>query len=168
MPVALPVGVYYLGAATMAAIAWYMPGGGRDMTLKALSGHRSAVMQSENAQEQASQQQGSATGTCPSCGPSAPPKTPEQVAEEGSPHPINPITGNGIRQVVKPGGMAAADKDFNSMNPTNQKIYPKGTRVGTLPDGRTANVRPTSDSGDPTVQIEGGNGQQPIKIRYPP
>ena len=146
MPVAaVPVGIYYLGAATIAAIAWYMPGGGRDMTLKAVSGHRSAVMQSENAQDQASQQQGSATGTCPTCGSSEVPKTPEQVADEGSPHPTKPTTGTGIRQVVKPGGMAAADKDFDSMNPTNQKIYPKGTRSVLCPTAEPPmSVRPAT------------------------
>ncbi len=96
------------------------------------------------------------------------PITPEELADEGTPHPTNPVTGTGTRQVVKPGGMGQADKDFDRMGPQNQRLYPNGTRVGTLPDGRTANVRPTSSSGDPTVEIEGAPGKPPIKIRYPP
>lgn len=62
------------------------------------------------------------------------------------------------------GGFDQANKDFDNLNPTDVKDYGNGVRVGTLPDGRTAVVRPTS-SGErrPTLEIQ---GLRPIKVRY--
>ncbi len=97
-----------------------------------------------------------------------PPATPEQIADEGVPDPVRPVTGNGTRQVNKPGGMEAADRDFDRMGPKDVRTYENGTRVGTLPDGRTVNVRPNSSAGKPTVEISGGGGKPPTKIRYNP
>lgn len=43
----------------------------------------------------------------------------------------------------------------------------EGARVGVLPDGRNVVVRPTSDSGKPTLEIQNPDRTR-IKIRYGP
>jgi hypothetical protein len=82
----------------------------------------------------------------------------------------NPIPGttpgnetNGRSRIfVKPGGYDDAIKDFNGLNPTNVRPIPKGGLTGTLPDGRSVNVRPGSSDGRPTIEIQHGKK----KTRY--
>jgi len=77
-------------------------------------------------------------------------------------------TSGRAKQFEKTGGMDQANKDFDSLNPTNVKEINTGYglgRVGTLPDGRQVVVRGGS-SGDskPTLEIQQGKNR--IKIRY--
>ena len=68
----------------------------------------------------------------------------------------SPITGN-----------EAARADFNSLNPTNVRTYPNGTKVGNLSDGRVVNIHPSSSSnGVPTLEIFNPTTNIRIKIRY--
>ena len=53
--------------------------------------------------------------------------------------------------------------DFNSMGVQNVRDIPGG-KVGTLPDGRTVNVRTKSSDGRPTLEIY--DGKNSTKIRY--
>jgi hypothetical protein len=62
------------------------------------------------------------------------------------------------------GGSAAADKDFDSMNPHGVRELEDGTRIGSLDDGRTIVVRPDSSDGRPTLEIQ--DGKNKTKIRY--
>lgn len=64
----------------------------------------------------------------------------------------------------KDGGMDAADEDFDSLQPVDIQDLPKGGRRGTLPDGRKIVVRPNSDDGRPTLEIQ--NGRKREKVRY--
>ncbi|UJW58062.1 LXG domain-containing protein [Bacillus sp. A116_S68] len=66
-------------------------------------------------------------------------------------------------QYDKSGGFNQATNDFNSMGVTNVRDIPNG-KVGTLPDGRTVNVRNNSSDGRPTLEIF--DGKNSIKIRY--
>lgn len=61
------------------------------------------------------------------------------------------------------GGMDAANKEFDSLNPTEIKEI-KGGRVGKLPDGRNVIVREESSDGRPTLEIQSGKNR--IKFRY--
>jgi len=69
-----------------------------------------------------------------------------------------------VIQYEKPDDYDKAKEDFAALNPSEVKEYPNGTIVGKLPDGRTVNVRPQSDEGRPTLEIQ--NGKKRIKIRY--
>lgn len=66
-------------------------------------------------------------------------------------------------QYQKSGGYNQSMDDFNSMGVTNVRDIPNG-KVGTLPDGRTVNVRNKSSDGRPTLEIL--DGKNSIKIRY--
>lgn len=68
-------------------------------------------------------------------------------------------------QWEKSGGQAQADKDFDNLHPTNVRPIPGG-RTGTLPDGRSVNVRGSSSDGRPTLEIQDGSNR--IKVRYSP
>ncbi|SMG11529.1 hemagglutinin repeat-containing protein [Cedecea sp. NFIX57] len=61
------------------------------------------------------------------------------------------------------GGNNAANKEFDSLAPTEIKEIPGG-RVGKLPDGRTVIVRERSTDGRPTLEIQSGKNR--IKFRY--
>ncbi|MFC7775936.1 hemagglutinin repeat-containing protein [Pantoea sp. GCM10028869] len=61
------------------------------------------------------------------------------------------------------GGVDAANKEFDSLNPTEIKEI-KGGRVGKLPDGRNVIVREESSDGRPTLEIQSGKNR--IKFRY--
>ncbi|SHM97235.1 RHS repeat domain-containing protein [Flavobacterium chilense] len=61
------------------------------------------------------------------------------------------------------GGLDAANKELDSLNPTNVREI-EGGRVGTLPGGRTVNVRSGSSDGRPTMEIQ--NGKNKTKFRY--
>ncbi|MGP6487284.1 hemagglutinin repeat-containing protein [Duffyella gerundensis] len=61
------------------------------------------------------------------------------------------------------GGNDAANKEFNSLNPSEIKDIPGG-RVGKLSDGRTIIVRERSSDGRPTLEIQSGKNR--IKFRY--
>lgn len=61
------------------------------------------------------------------------------------------------------GGNDAANKEFDSLTPTEIKDIPGG-RVGKLSDGRTVIVRERSTDGRPTLEIQSGKNR--IKFRY--
>jgi hypothetical protein len=65
---------------------------------------------------------------------------------------------------VKPGGLDAANDDFDGMKPLDVKPIGQGGRTGVLPDGRKVNVRPNSTDGRPTLEIQDGKSRD--KIRY--
>ena len=68
--------------------------------------------------------------------------------------------------IEKPGDINTAEDEFLNLNPVNIKTDPKnGTIYGNLPDGGTANVRPQSTDGRPTLEIQHPNGDT-TKIRY--
>jgi RHS repeat-associated protein len=67
-------------------------------------------------------------------------------------------------QWEKPGDMSTADKDFDDKGPTDVRELPNGGRTGTLSDGRTITVRPTSTDGRPTLEIQDGKNRH--KVRY--
>ena len=72
------------------------------------------------------------------------------------------------RQFEKPGGAARAQADFAALEPTGVTTRPGGVQTGSLADGSTVIVRPTSSSGAPTLEIQPLRGRgKPIKIRYP-
>lgn len=77
--------------------------------------------------------------------------------------PGRPTSGR-TSQWESSGGFDQANEDFDHLNPTDVRDYGNGVRVGTLPDGRSVVVRPTS-SGErrPTLEIQ---GPRPIKVRY--
>lgn len=92
-------------------------------------------------------------------------KTVGDIIEGSEPRPENP----GTRQYDTTGGFDQANSDFDDLNPSDVKDYGNGTRVGTLPDGRTVVVRPNSSGGEPTLEIQtkiGGKVIEKIKIRY--
>ncbi|SMO71415.1 hypothetical protein SAMN06265350_10719 [Solitalea koreensis] len=62
-----------------------------------------------------------------------------------------------------PGGKVQADKDFDSLGPTDVKPIPGG-RTGKLPDGTPINVRDRSTDGRPTVEVQRPGNK--VKIRY--
>ncbi|WP_167347153.1 VENN motif pre-toxin domain-containing protein, partial [Type-E symbiont of Plautia stali] len=61
------------------------------------------------------------------------------------------------------GGNDAANREFNSLNPTDVRDIPGG-RVGKLSDGRNVIVRENSSDGRPTLEIQSGKNR--IKFRY--
>lgn len=61
--------------------------------------------------------------------------------------------------------MAEAEKDFASLGPQNVQSKTNGTKVGTLSDGSTINVRNKSTDGRPTLEVARPNGIK-IKFRY--
>lgn len=63
------------------------------------------------------------------------------------------------------GGREQRDKDFDSLGVTDITDRGKGTKTGTLPDGRPVNIHDSATGGVPTIQI--GKGRREIKIRYP-
>lgn len=67
-------------------------------------------------------------------------------------------------QWEKPGGAAQADTDFDGLNPHGVDTLPNGGRKGTLPNGQTVIVRPTSTDGRPTLEIQ--DGKKRTKVRY--
>lgn len=68
------------------------------------------------------------------------------------------------KQFEKPGNFDTANDDFDDLNPTDVVDLPGGGRRGTLPDGRSVNVRPNSSDGRPTIEIQ--NGKNKVKVRY--
>ena len=68
------------------------------------------------------------------------------------------------RQLEKEGGVNQANLDFDSLGPTDVQGIAHGGRVGKLPDGRKAVVRPSSSGGQPTLEIQ--SGKHRIKVRY--
>ncbi len=80
------------------------------------------------------------------------------------------VTKGKTTQHIDKGGMNQANKDFDSLNPSNVRtIQTKDGpgRTGTLPDGKTVTVRPGSSDGRPTLEIRKPNGRGD-EIRYDP
>jgi RHS repeat-associated protein len=68
--------------------------------------------------------------------------------------------------IERPGDINTAEDEFLNLNPVNVKTDPRnGTIYGDLPGGGTANVRPQSTDGRPTLEIQHPNGDT-TKIRY--
>ena len=68
-------------------------------------------------------------------------------------------------------GYQAAKADFDNLNPSNVKIYNKGTSketiVGNLSNGETVNIHPgTSVNSTPSLEIYDPATKTSIKIRY--
>jgi hypothetical protein len=70
-------------------------------------------------------------------------------------------------------GGSGALKDFYDLPLSDVKTYSNGTTVGRLPDGTTANVRPTSSTNNrtgetsgPTLEIYNPKTETSVKIRY--
>lgn len=61
------------------------------------------------------------------------------------------------------GGNTAANKEFDSLAPTDIKEIPGG-RVGKLPDGRTVIVRERSTDGRPTLEIQSGKNRMASRL----
>jgi hypothetical protein len=93
----------------------------------------------------------------------------KDVLQDATPgHQSKP--GMGSNQFDKSGGLNQANKDFDTISGSNPvKDYGNGVRSTELPDGTRASVRPSSNKGPPTVQIDppSGDPSNPIKIRYP-
>ena len=68
------------------------------------------------------------------------------------------------RQFDRQGGMNQANKDFDSLNPSNVRNIQNGGRAGNLSDGSKVNVRPNSKDGRPTLEILKGKNR--IKFRF--
>jgi len=71
------------------------------------------------------------------------------------------------RQFDRHGGVSQANADFDALGPRDVRSIPNGGRVGTLPDGRTVVVRPSSGrggSGPPTLEVQWGRNR--IKFRF--
>jgi len=68
------------------------------------------------------------------------------------------------KQWEKPGGMDAANEDFDSKDPKSVRPLPGGGRTGITPDGKNITVRPNSTDGRPTLEIR--DGKNADKIRY--
>ena len=71
-------------------------------------------------------------------------------------------------QYDRPGGFDDAQGDFNSLNPSNVRPAANNpdVQIGTLADGRTVTVRPTSSDGRPTSELYNPTTGRSIKIRY--
>jgi RHS repeat-associated protein len=77
------------------------------------------------------------------------------------------VTKGKTKQWEKEGDFGQANEDFDAKSPVDVFDLPFGGRVGTLPDGRTIVVRPTSSpgtSGPPTLEIQ--DGDKKVKVRY--
>ncbi|MGK0552692.1 hypothetical protein ACSFB8_11520 [Enterococcus faecalis] len=74
---------------------------------------------------------------------------------------------NDPKNYEKTGDYADAIDDFNSLGLDDVGNLSNGDGIsGTLKDGRTVIVRPTSKSGGATLEIQRPNGKPAIKIRY--
>ncbi|WP_429949445.1 hypothetical protein [Enterococcus sp. AZ101] len=74
---------------------------------------------------------------------------------------------NNPKNFEKSGDYADAVDDFNSLDLDDVSNLSNGDGMsGTLKDGRTVIVRPTSKSGGATIEIQRPNGKSTIKIRY--
>ena len=95
-------------------------------------------------------------------GPTVTMATPADVLAGSTPDADKPILKDGTLQQTKPGGMAAADADFDSMHPSKVDSRPAGVRIGNLDDGTQIIVRPKSV---PSVEINPPTGPSYV-IRY--
>lgn len=68
--------------------------------------------------------------------------------------PLNPLL---ERRLLRRCGQG-----LRSLNPSKVKSIDGGGRVGSLSDGRTVVVRPTSTSGDVTLEIQDGKNQDTL------
>ena len=75
---------------------------------------------------------------------------------------------DGDGQLVKPGGEAARDKDFDKARGSAPvKTSQDGkVKVSVLPDGRRLVARPSTGDGRPTLQRQSPRGNSGTKIRY--
>jgi len=91
-----------------------------------------------------------------------PKKTIEDLAKECKP---GKETKGKSRQYEKDGGFEQAEQDFETLGPSNVRPIPTG-KAGTLPDGRTVNVRTESSFETPTLEVLNKKTGRKIKIRY--
>jgi hypothetical protein len=91
-----------------------------------------------------------------------PVKTIEDLARECKP---GKETKGKSRQYEKNGGFEQAEQDFETLGPSNVRPIPTG-KAGTLPDGRTVNVRTESSFETPTLEVLNKETGRKIKIRY--
>ena len=73
------------------------------------------------------------------------------------------------KQFEKTGDFGNAVEDFDKMGLSDVKDKSNGEKiikVGTLPDGRTVNVRNDSKDGRPTLEYKKNGTRNKIKIRY--
>jgi RHS repeat-associated protein len=87
-------------------------------------------------------------------------KTVDDLIDSRDPH----TTQGRSKMYDMEGGFKQANKDFDSLNPSDVQSYGDGKRVGTLKDGRTVIVRRGSKEGRPTLEIQ--KGKNKIKFRY--
>jgi hypothetical protein len=101
----------------------------------------------------------SSTKKCPQG--DCPPATKEEILEDAKPGKVS-----SSRQYDKEGGFNQANSDFDAMT-RGARVENRGggLRTAELPDGSKVIVRPSSSSGQPTLEIQPLTGKT-IKIRY--
>lgn len=88
----------------------------------------------------------------------------DSIIKETIPEPETPILTGGAKQLIKPGDIATANNDFDSLKLKDIKNKRNGIKVGILPNGNIVTVRPVSE---PTIDIRNANTDKVIyKIRY--
>jgi hypothetical protein len=80
-----------------------------------------------------------------------------------TPDPDHPIVGGVVPQLNRVGDWNTANNDFNSMGFVSVEDKGGGVRVGTMPDGYSATIRPLSV---PTIDIRDSSNTLLYKIRY--
>lgn len=123
--------------------------------------------QMQNADEEAEENLGESSEeeTCSDC-PMSQEERRRRLEEQAG---VEQRTKGRTRHGERSGGMAQADEDFDSLDPSDvtdiDTSYGPG-RTGTLESGDRITVRPGSSEGAPTLEIRRPNGRG-VEIRYP-
>ncbi|MBO0128829.1 MULTISPECIES: hypothetical protein [Agrobacterium] len=135
------------------------------LAMLAYEGYELYKMYNESHSEPADGEAGGCTGNCGSAKAEEQKKRQEELEDEAG---VSQQTKGKTKHGEKDGGMAEAERDFDSLKPDNEKgietQYGPG-RTGELQDGSKVTVRPGSSDGRPTLQIRRPNGRQ-TEIRY--
>jgi hypothetical protein len=135
------------------------------LAMLAYEGYELYKMYNESHSEPADGEAGSCTGNCDSSKAEEQKKRQEELEDEAG---VSQQTKGKTKHGEKDGGMAEAERDFDSLKPGKEKgietQYGPG-RTGELEDGSKVTVRPGSSDGRPTLQIRRPNGRQ-TEIRY--